>query len=204
MTLDLYVPFVLATAILMLIPGPNVALIAATSLAHGVRYGLTTVAGTASAMVVQLAIVGAGLSTLLLKASEWFDTLRWLGVAYLIILGITMWRAKAPKQESSEPKASSHRTSFLHGLLVSLTNPKTLLFYGAFFPQFMAPESNAAPQILILSLTFIAVAIAIDSAWAFAAGRMRAWNIVRRKWNNRLAGGLLIGAGLGLALTRRT
>src|SRR5580692_2954791 len=93
MTLALYAAFVAAATILMLIPGPNVALIVANSLAHGARFGLTTVAGTAAAMVVQLALTVLGLSTLLGELGNAFEWLRWIGVGYLVWLGVSAWRA---------------------------------------------------------------------------------------------------------------
>ncbi len=204
MTLELYLAFVVATALLMAIPGPNVALIAATSIAHGARYGLTTVAGTASAMVVQLALVGVGLNSFLLLMSDWFHVLRWIGAIYLVLLGINMWRSKTSSLDGIRPALGSYQISFLRGLLVSLTNPKTLLFYGAFFPQFVVPGIDAGRQILLLAATFIVVAVVIDSIWAIAASRMRLSILMGDKLNNRLAGSLLITAGVGLALARKS
>ncbi len=204
MTFELYLAFVVATALLMALPGPNVALIAATSIAHGARYGLTAVAGTASAMVVQLALVGAGLSSFFLVLSDWFEVLRWMGVVYLVLLGISMCRSKTSRLDGDKPELASHHATFLRGLLVSLTNPKTLLFYGAFFPQFIVPEIGAGQQILLLAVTFIVIAVVIDSIWAIAAARLRTSNLTGSSLNNRLAGGLLIGAGVGLALARKT
>ena len=93
MHLDLYLGFVLATAILILMPGPNVSLIVANSLAYGTRYGLLTVAGTSSAIVVQLALTTLGLTATLDLLAAWFEWVRWLGVAYLLYLGVRQWRA---------------------------------------------------------------------------------------------------------------
>ena len=91
--LQLYLAFIAASALLILIPGPNVALIVANSVAHGTRFGLMTVAGTASAMVVQLALTVAGATAVLDVLAASFDWLRWAGVAYLMWLGIAAWRA---------------------------------------------------------------------------------------------------------------
>src|SRR5437868_6648231 len=93
--LGLYCGFVAAVTVLMLIPGPNVALIVANSVAHGPRYGLLTVAGTSAAMVLQLALVALGMTPLLGMLGSGFEVLRWIGVAYLLYLGITQWRAPA-------------------------------------------------------------------------------------------------------------
>src|SRR6185369_974295 len=95
MTFDLYLAFIAATVVLILIPGPNVALIVANSVAHGPRAGLLTVAGTGSAMVLQLALTVLGMSTLLLVLADWFELLRWAGVAYLLWIGLQAWRSPA-------------------------------------------------------------------------------------------------------------
>ncbi len=199
----LYAAFVLATAVLMLIPGPNVALIVANSVAYGTRYGLLTLAGTASAMVPQLLLTALGMTALLGGLGAWMGWLRWAGVAYLLLLGIRQWRAAPFDLTSVAPQPRSSRNIYLRGLLVSLTNPKTLFFYGAFFPQFVSPARAAGPQLVLLCLTFLAVALVLDSLWAVLAGRLRPLLAARGRLRNRIAGGALVGAGLGLALVHR-
>jgi threonine/homoserine/homoserine lactone efflux protein len=203
MSLDLYLGFVLACVVLIVIPGPNVALIVANSVAHGARFGLLTVAGTSSAVVVQLALTVLGANVVLNFLAASFDWLRWLGVAYLVWLGIAAWRAPAVDLGQVGPQARSARLIFARGLLVGLTNPKTLLFYGAFLPQFITPGPTAADQLLLLAVTFLVVAVVLDSAWALLAGRLRALLVTHVRLRNRLTGGLLMGAGVGLALARR-
>src|SRR5580704_16617513 len=132
--LELYLTFVAATSILILIPGPNVALIVANSVAYGTRFGLLTVAGTSSAMVSQLALTALGMTTVLGVLADWFEWIRWVGVAYLAYLGVQQWRAKPTDLSKIKPQPKSVRAIYSRGLLVSLTNPKTLLFYGAFLP----------------------------------------------------------------------
>ena len=202
MSLELYLAFVGTVTVLMLIPGPNVAIIVGNSLAHGARYGLLTVAGTSSAYVIHLAITVAGMTTLLTLLAEWFDLLRWLGVIYLVWLGIRAWREPA---DDLAPNAQtrSTRVIFFRGFLVGLTNPKALLFYGAFFPQFLSPAGDVQHQLVLLAVTFFVIAVALDSVWAFAAARLRGALSLRARIRNRLTGGLFIGAGLGLALARR-
>jgi homoserine/homoserine lactone efflux protein len=124
----LFSAFVGATAILMLIPGPNVALIVANSLTFGARAGLVTVAGTSAAMVVQLTIAALGVTALLGALAQAFEILRWIGVAYLVWLGVRAWRA--PGKDLGQTRAVSPRKTFGRGFLVSLTNPKTLAFYA--------------------------------------------------------------------------
>jgi homoserine/homoserine lactone efflux protein len=203
MHLDLLLGFALATAILILIPGPNVSLIAANSIAYGTRYGLLTVAGTSSAIVLQLALTALGLTATLTVLADWFEWIRWMGVAYLLYLGIRQWIAAPVDLTRTPPQPRSVRAIALRGFLISLTNPKTLLFYGAFFPQFLTADAPVGTQVATLSLTFLVVAAGLDSAWALLAGRLRGVLAIRGRLRNRLSGGLLIGAGIGLALAHR-
>src|SRR5215467_6114935 len=160
--MHLYFAFVLAVTILMLIPGPNVALIVANSVAYGPRYGLLTVAGTSSAMVLQLALTVLGMTELLGTLGTWFEWIRWIGVAYLIYLGVTQWRAPPVNLAEVAPEPKSARAMLTRALLVSLTNPKTLFFYGAFFPQFVVTNGNVDAQVAILTATFLVLAILLD------------------------------------------
>ena len=203
MHLDLYLGFVLATTILILIPGPNVSLIMANSIAHGTRYGLLTVIGTSSAIIVQLALTVLGLSATLGMLASWFEWVRWIGVAYLLYLGIRQWRSPPVDLTRTPPQPRSVRAIALRGFLISLTNPKTLLFYGAFFPQFLSPDAPFAPQVALLSVTFFVIAAGLDSACALLAGRLRGLLAIRGTLRNRLSGGFLIGAGIGPALAHR-
>lgn len=200
----LYIAFIAATAILILIPGPNVALIVANSMAHGTRFGLTTVAGTSSAVVVQLSLTVLGATAALDFLAAGFDWLRWVGVAYLAWLGVAAWRAPVVDLARVAPQGRSARLIFLRGFLVGLTNPKTLLFYGAFLPQFVTPGPDVPRQLVVLAATFLVIAVVLDSLWAILAGRLRTLIMAHARWRNRLTGGLLVGAGLGLALARRS
>jgi threonine/homoserine/homoserine lactone efflux protein len=204
MSMDLFLAFVAACTLLIVIPGPNVALIVANSVAHGARYGLMTVAGTASAMVLQLAVVVAGASALLGLLASLFDWLRWLGVAYLLWLGLQAWRSAAADLSGVAAEPRSLASIFARGFLVSLTNPKTLLFYAAFLPQFVSTDAGTpTKQLLLLAGTFLVVAVLLDGAWALLASRLRNVLSARARLRNRLAASMLIGAGLGLALSRK-
>jgi homoserine/homoserine lactone efflux protein len=200
--LSLYLAFVAAVTLLMLMPGPNVALIVANSVAHGTRYGLLTVAGTSSAMILQLGLVALGMTQFLGLLGAWFEVLRWVGVGYLIYLGVMQWRAPAVDLTRTQPERKSPRAMFTRALLVSMTNPKTLIFYGAFFPQFVSAEHAFAPQVVTLSVTFVVVAILVDGSWALAASRARRLLASRGRLRNRISGGMLIGAGAALAAAR--
>ena len=198
----LFLAFIAATVVLMLIPGPNVALIVANSVAYGTRFGLLTLAGTLSAMIVQLTLVTLGMAAAMGTLGAWLDWLRWLGVIYLVWIGVAQWRTLPADLTRTQAQPRSARNIFLRGLLVSLTNPKTLLFFGAFFPQFVSPAHDVRMQLLLLSLTFVALAVVLDSLWAILAGRARGFLAARGRLRNRLSGGLLIGCGVGLALAR--
>jgi threonine/homoserine/homoserine lactone efflux protein len=199
MSLQLYPAFVAATTVLMLIPGPNVAVISAASIARGPRAGLITVAGTCAALMLQLALVGLGMNEALGLAARWFAVLRWAGVAYLVWLGVRAWRA--PPEPLAAAPAPSARAGMLRGFVVSLSNPKTLFFLAAFFPQFVTPGGGPA-QIWVLAATFLALEVAIDSGWALLAGRLRGFLSRHGRARNRLTGAALIAAGAGLAAAR--
>jgi threonine/homoserine/homoserine lactone efflux protein len=201
--LDLYLAFILATTVLILIPGPNVSLIVANSVAYGTGYGLLTVAGTSAAVLVQLGLTALGMTAVLGALAHWFEWLRWIGVAYLLWLGVRHWRAPPVDLARTRPQPRSARAIVLRGFLVSLTNPKTLLFYSAFFPQFISIDRPLAPQVALLCATFLVLAAGLDGLWAILAGRARGLLAARAKLRNRLSGGLLIGAGVGLALARK-
>jgi homoserine/homoserine lactone efflux protein len=196
----LYAAFIAATLVLLLIPGPNVAAIVATSVAHGTRAGLVTVLGTSSAAIVQLALVTLGLSAALAAFAQGMEVLRWLGAAYLIALGIAQWCAPVPELTSVAPLP--RRAIYGRGFAVALTNPKTLFFYAAFFPQFIAADRPFGAQIAVLGATFLGLALLVDGGWAVLGGRLRGILVARGRLRRRLAGTALIGAGVGLALAR--
>jgi threonine/homoserine/homoserine lactone efflux protein len=204
MSLDLYLGFVAATVVVILVPGPNVTLLVATSLTYGPRRALTTLAGTSGAIALQLLVVALGMSSLIMVLASWFEWLRWLGVAYLLYLGVQRWRA-APLALDDAPRSVAVGRLFWQGVLVSATNPKTLLFYAAFFPQFIDPGGALGPQLALLCVTFLAIATVLDGGYVLLAGRLRGWLGGRRgaRLRARLTGALLIATGLGLAFARR-
>ena len=202
MPLSLYLGFLATCLVLMVMPGPNVALIVANSLAHGTRYGLMTVAGTSTGITTHLIATFFATASLFTLLASSFEYLRWLGAAYLLVLGVRTWRQQHDDfAVAAQPR--SLRLIFLRGVAISLTNPKVLFFYGAFFPQFIAADKPIAPQLLALTSTFLALAIVFDSGWAILAGRLRGVVAGYTRLRHRLTGGVLIAAGLGLAAARR-
>ncbi len=202
MSSQLYFAFVAAVVVLMLIPGPNVALIVANSVAHGARYGLLTVAGTVAAQVVQLSLVALGLAGFLGAMGSLMGWVRWAGVAYLLYLGWQQWRAPAADLSATRPERRDSRAMVRRAVLVSLSNPKTLLFYGAFLPQFVVPGRALEGQMAVLGVTFVGLAATIDSLWALLAARARLLLARHARLRNRVSGGCLFGAALGLVAAR--
>lgn len=202
MSLELYFAFVAAATALILAPGPNVALVVANSLAHGARYGLVTIAGASVATAILLTVVVFGATAMLAILADWFSVLRWIGVAYLVWLGMQAWRAP-PTDLAAQAEARSASGIFWRGFFVSLSNPKTLLFFGAFLPQFVTPGPDARAQLALLATTFLVLAMALDSLWAIFAARFAGALRMNGRLRNRLTGSALMTAGLGLALARR-
>ncbi|MCP5432870.1 MAG: LysE family translocator [Alphaproteobacteria bacterium] len=201
MTLALYLAFVAASVVLIATPGPNVALIVGTSLGSGLRAGLWTVAGTTAASALLLALTVAGLGAAFEGLAHAFEIVRWLGAAYLLYLGARMLLAR-PGASVPRQAPRSGRTAFARGLAVSLANPKTLLFYGAFLPQFVAHDAPALPQLALLAATFVALAGILDALWVLGAHAVRGRGLLEARWPARLGGVALVAAAVGLALKR--
>ncbi len=197
--------FILATILLVLVPGPNLSLILANSIGHGTRYGLLTIAGTTPALMLQLALTSIGMAEVIQALGAWFELLRWAGVAYLMVSGWQLWRSPPPTLASGAgPAARPPRLApvLARGFLVASCNPKTLLFFSAFLPQFIATDRPAGPQLAVLSIVFALIVVTGDSLMACAAGRARPFLVRRGRAINRLSGGMMMGAGLGLAVAR--
>lgn len=194
--------FALAVAALIALPGPNMALIVANSLAYGARWGVLTVLATSAASMVQLLLVALGMATVVSQIGAWFDWLRWAGVIYLVALGIQQWRTRPPELAGVAPQPRSLARIFGRAAAVSVTNPKTLLFYAAFFPQFVSPDRPAAPQFLVLAALYLLIAVVLDCVWALCAAQIRRAVGGRTRLVNRASGVVLVSAGLGLALKR--
>ncbi|WP_186418017.1 LysE family translocator [Bosea sp. CS1GBMeth4] len=204
MSLELFAAYLVACLVIIIVPGPTVTLIIANSLRHGSRAGLLNVAGTQAGLAIMIAIVGIGLSSVIAAMGHWFDWIRLAGAAYLVWLGWKMYRSAGPAAEGSAAAARPPRGGFfLQGLLVALSNPKTLVFFGAFFPQFLDPARDHATQIAIMGATAMLFAAVSDSAYALLAGRAgRFLSQKRIRLMSKFSGGFLIGGGLWLASAR--
>ncbi len=198
-----YLTFVAACIAIVIVPGPSVTVIIANSLRHGTHAGLLNVAGTQAGLAIMLAVLAAGLTTVVAFMGVAFEWIRVLGAAYLIWLGIQLWRSRGKLGDSSE--APKPRGGFFwQGLLVVLSNPKALVFFGAFIPQFIDPAGSAFWQTLFLGATFMVVATILDSAYAFASGGAGTWLTGRNvRIVERISGSCLIGGGVWLAFSRQ-
>ena len=202
MTLELYLAYLLACLLITLIPGPTVTLIVANSLRHGARAGLLNVAGTQAGLALMMLVLMVGLSSVIAAMAWLFDWLRLVGAAYLVYLGWKLLRS--PPAEASVEKSSPPRGGFFaQGFLVLMANPKALLWFGAFIPQFVDPKGNYVGQIALLGLSAMAVAAITDGAYAVLTGRAGAFfSKTRVKLLSKAGGLLLVGGGIWLALTR--
>jgi threonine/homoserine/homoserine lactone efflux protein len=203
MSLELYAAYLIACVVVVFVPGPTVTLVIANSLKHGTRAGLLNVVGTQVGLAIMIGVVGIGLTSLIEAMGHWFDWLRLAGAAYLVWMGWKMIRSSGDISEDATVKPP--RGGFVtQGALVALSNPKTLIFFGAFFPQFIDPARDHGLQIAIMGITAMLVAAISDSFYAIASGRAgRALSAKRVRLLSRISGGFLIGGGACLALSRR-
>ncbi len=198
MSIEHFVALAAATAVLVLLPGPNVALIVANSIGFGARAGAVTVLGTTVGVAVQLAFVILGFAALLEYAADAFTWLRWLGVAYLLWLGVRTWRMPPVNVDATAARPEL----FWRASLIAAVNPKTLLFNAAFLPQFL-PAGSAAADMAAAAAVFLCVLFAGDLLWVVFAASARSLLSRAAGAANRIAGGFLVLAALGLAAARR-
>lgn len=202
MALDTWLLYFIATIGLALTPGPNSLL----ALTHGAMYGakrtLFTISGGVTGFSCLIALAMFGLGALLQTSSSILEALKWVGGAYLIWLGFQLWRTPAlhltPMVGAGAPGAAG---LFRQGFLSAVANPKVLLFYGAFLPQFLDPQRSLVPQFVVMATTFAAIEFLVEYLLARLAFRIRPWMERGGKGFNRFCGALfaLIGAALPMA-----
>ena len=208
MTLATYLLYVAAVALLVLSPGPTMLMCITTALGSGPRPALTTAAGSVSAVLCIMLLSALGLGALLAASEVAFTVAKVAGAAYLMWLGVKTFRssggvlgtALAPGEVSVS--GASH---FWRGFAVGASNPKALLFFAAFFPQFLNPALPFAPQFAVLALTFVGFELTVLTLCALGVSRMapllRSNQAMR--WVNRVCGGLFTLMGGLLIFTRR-
>lgn len=190
---------VLATTILVIIPGPNVALIVANRIRYGFRMGSITVLGTTVGVAIQLVAVVLGMAAVIQMAADTLLWIRWAGVVYLVYLGIRTWNEPVTNLAA----VAAAPAMFWRGCAIAAINPKTLLFNAAFLPQFVATDGNAGMQLAVVATVFLTVLMVGDIIWALTAGSARQLLNRYSGVRNRVTGGFLVLAGVGLALSRR-
>jgi threonine/homoserine/homoserine lactone efflux protein len=200
--------FVGAALLLLVVPGPSVLYVVTQSVSHGRRAGIASVAGIHTGTLVHIAAATVGLSALLASSALAFDVVKYLGAAYLVIIGIRRLAGFEPDDEPERQSGQQLGPLYRQGIVVNVLNPKTALFFLAFLPQFVDPARGAAwLQILALGLLFAALGFLSDSTWALTTGtlgerlrRSRRFPAVRRY----VSGTVFVGLGAAAALTGPT
>ncbi|TMJ27602.1 MAG: LysE family translocator [Alphaproteobacteria bacterium] len=204
MTLSLWAAFVAASSILLIIPGPTVLLVVSYALGQGWRTALPMAIGVALGDFTAMTLSMLGLGALLAASSLLFTALKWAGAAYLIWLGIQLWRAGGTLDAAPRSDRAPAARMLAHAWLVTALNPKSLTFFVAFLPQFIDPHGDFWTQMLIFETTFLALAFANAVGYGLVASRARrlVGNARAIGIFNRIGGTLLIGAGIAAASMR--
>jgi threonine/homoserine/homoserine lactone efflux protein len=187
----IYIP---AALVLLAIPGPAVLYVIATSVEGGRRAGLLSVAGVHLGSIVHVAAACAGLSALIVSSAIAFSTVKYVGAAYLIFIGIKKWFEKDDVPDVPRPPRSGRRI-FTQGVVVNVLNPKTALFFLAFLPQFVDRDRTVWTQIAVLGLVWVVLGFLSDGAYALAGGTIGRFLRRRKKMVRIASGGIFVGLG---------
>lgn len=195
--------FALASAAIVVVPGPTVTVIVANSLGAGTRAGLYNVLGTQLGLATMVLLLALGLGVMVERLGALFDIVRLFGAAYLVWLGYRLWCADGASLGEAAVGAAPPRPALDYvrqGFLVIWANPKALVFFGAFLPQFVDVERPAVPQLLLLGAVFMTIGAVLDGAYAVLAGRAGTWLTRRRaRQLERGSAACLMGGGVWLA-----
>ncbi|TRW96790.1 LysE family translocator [Paracoccus sp. M683] len=206
MDLHLWLSFVAASTVLLLIPGPTVLLVLSYALTQGRRVALAMAAGVAFGDLIAMTASLAGLGALVLASATLFTALKWAGAVYLVYLGIKLIRsAPSARLDLQQTAPTGAGRIFGHAAAVTALNPKSIAFFIAFVPQFIRPEAPLAPQFATLVATFVGLATLNALIYALLADRLRS-RITRplvTAWLSRIGGGALIAMGIATATIRR-
>ncbi|TCL74972.1 LysE family translocator [Rhizobium sp. BK251] len=208
MTIETWLAFVVASAIMLAIPGPTILLVVSYALSHGRKATLATVTGVALGDFTAMTASLLGLGAILAASSALFTVLKWIGGAYLIWLGIKLWRApviSGPIGDNDNVPESRSLRIFAHAFTVTALNPKSIVFFVAFVPQFLDPHKAFLGQMLVFEATFLVLAMVNATAYGLLADAAR--GLIRKasvqRAVNRTGGTLLIAAGAVTAGYRR-
>ena len=196
MSLELYTAYIAATIVVLAIPGPTTMLVVSYALTQGRRSAAASVLGVALGDATAATASLLGLGAILVASATAFTVLKWIGAAYLVWLGIKLWRSKPAAFGIEAPVATPSKNIFLHAYAVTALNPKGIVFFIAFLPHFIAPGPSVAPQLFLLGATFVVLGILNAAIYAYAAAaigsRLRSPASVRLI--NRIGGSFLISA----------
>lgn len=204
MAWETWAAFTAATTILLVIPGPTILLVVSYALGQGWRSALPMAIGVAFGDFTAMTVSLLGLGALLATSATIFTALKWVGAAYLVWLGIKLWRAGGTLQASPRSDRATALKMVGHAWIVTALNPKGITFFVAFLPQFINPTAPFLTQMIIFEATFLVLAFANVLVYALVASRARAairnQSLIRTV--NRVGGSLLIGAGILTASLR--
>ena len=197
MTFESWAAFTAASAVLLIIPGPTVLLVVSYALGQGWRTVLPMTVGVALGDFTAMTLSMLGLGALLAASATLFTILKWAGAAYLVYLGIRLWRAGGTLDAAPRTDAVSSAKMLGHAWLVTALNPKSITFFVAFLPAFLDPQADFLTQMLVFETTFLVLAFANAFGYALVAARARGFVANPRAIGivNKVGGGLLIGAG---------
>src|SRR5262245_49098007 len=205
MPLEPWLAFVAASIVLLIIPGPTILTVVSYSVAHGRRANVPLVAAVALGDSTALVLSLVGLGALLATSALWFNVVKWTGGLYLLYIGIKLLRAGASRAPPVVEPARSRWRLFANTYLVTALNPKGIVFFVAFLPQFLNPQVDAVPQLWLLAVTFVALAVlnaTLYAVFAASARRLLVSSTAQRRFN--VAGGSLLSlAGVWALLARR-
>lgn len=210
MSLSILLLFATTALVLIATPGPTVLLALSNGMNHGLRPALSGIAGAIASDLALITAVFLGLGAMLAVSETAFQVVKWFGVAYLFYLGVSTFlhSANAPSlaPEAEAKRTASRRALFMKSFLVAVGNPKGLLFFSAFLPQFVDPASPQLPQFVVLGLVFACLDCVVMLCYAVAGERAQGLlhNVAALRWFNRACGGLLITMAGSLAFYRRS
>ncbi len=207
MEIDLWLTFVTASIALLLIPGPTILLVMSYALSQGRRVAVATAAGVALGDLIAMSASLAGLGALVLTSATLFTALKWVGAVYLIYLGVKLFKSASNAQLAPITEVAQEPAGkiFGHAAMVTALNPKSIVFFIAFVPQFIRPEAALLPQFSILTATFVGLAGANALIYALLADKMRQ-KIAKPSvitWMTRFGGGALVAMGIATATFKR-
>jgi threonine/homoserine/homoserine lactone efflux protein len=199
--MEVWAAFVAASTILLIIPGPTVLLVVSYALGQGWRAALPMAIGVALGDFTAMTLSMLGVGALLAASAGLFTAVKWIGAAYLIWLGVKLWRAGGTLDAEPCTDRASAIKMLGHAWVVTALNPKSITFFVAFLPQFLNPASSFIAQMLVVLGTFLVLAFANAIGYAIVASRAHrlAGHPTAISWFNRAGGTLLIGAGLATA-----